>query len=170
MTAQQPTGWQGAKRLNDGSYRFQETRRTMGSFFMDQLITGGSSYGRKDIENRWWGNRKHFSSVINLWLTAKRHSSIGCRARTSPSEVTGNYGCWWVHINITRKQYAYGMPGSVWLCRLEITQSRLMSSKQSMPSLRSMKGRSCSHSAMSGLIMMPDQRSLRSWWILAWQD
>ena len=23
----------------------------------------------------------------------------------------GNYGCWWVHINITRKQYAYGMPG-----------------------------------------------------------
>ena len=20
-------------------------------------------------------------------------------------------GCWWVHINITRKQYAYGMPG-----------------------------------------------------------
>jgi hypothetical protein len=23
----------------------------------------------------------------------------------------GNYGCWWAHINITRKQYAYGMPG-----------------------------------------------------------
>lgn len=23
----------------------------------------------------------------------------------------GNYGCWWVYINITRKQYAYGMPG-----------------------------------------------------------
>ena len=23
----------------------------------------------------------------------------------------GNYGCWWVHVNITRKQYAYGMPG-----------------------------------------------------------
>lgn len=23
----------------------------------------------------------------------------------------GNYGCWWVHINITRKQFAYGMPG-----------------------------------------------------------
>ena len=23
----------------------------------------------------------------------------------------GNYECWWVHINITRKQYAYGMPG-----------------------------------------------------------
>lgn len=23
----------------------------------------------------------------------------------------GNYGCEWVHINITRKQYAYGMPG-----------------------------------------------------------
>jgi hypothetical protein len=23
----------------------------------------------------------------------------------------GNYGCSWVHVNITRKQYAYGMPG-----------------------------------------------------------
>lgn len=23
----------------------------------------------------------------------------------------GNYGCWWVYVNITRKQYAYGMPG-----------------------------------------------------------
>ena len=23
----------------------------------------------------------------------------------------GNYGCPWVHVNITRKQYAYGMPG-----------------------------------------------------------
>ena len=23
----------------------------------------------------------------------------------------GNYGCCWAHINITRKQYAYGMPG-----------------------------------------------------------
>lgn len=23
----------------------------------------------------------------------------------------GNFGCHWVHINITRKQYAYGMPG-----------------------------------------------------------
>ena len=23
----------------------------------------------------------------------------------------GNYGCWWVYINITRKQFAYGMPG-----------------------------------------------------------
>ncbi len=23
----------------------------------------------------------------------------------------GNYGCWWAHVNITRKQYAYGMPG-----------------------------------------------------------
>ena len=23
----------------------------------------------------------------------------------------GNFGCWWVHINITRKLYAYGMPG-----------------------------------------------------------
>lgn len=23
----------------------------------------------------------------------------------------GNYGCWWVHVNITRKEYAYGMPG-----------------------------------------------------------
>lgn len=23
----------------------------------------------------------------------------------------GNYGCWWIHVNITRKMYAYGMPG-----------------------------------------------------------
>lgn len=23
----------------------------------------------------------------------------------------GHYGCWWVHVNITRKQFAYGMPG-----------------------------------------------------------
>ena len=23
----------------------------------------------------------------------------------------GNYGCWWVYVNITRKEYAYGMPG-----------------------------------------------------------
>ncbi len=23
----------------------------------------------------------------------------------------GNYGCWWAHVNITRKQFAYGMPG-----------------------------------------------------------
>lgn len=23
----------------------------------------------------------------------------------------GNYGCCWIHVNITRKQYAYGMPG-----------------------------------------------------------
>lgn len=23
----------------------------------------------------------------------------------------GNYGCYWAHVNITRKQYAYGMPG-----------------------------------------------------------
>ncbi|MBQ3391561.1 MAG: hypothetical protein IJG56_04100, partial [Clostridia bacterium] len=23
----------------------------------------------------------------------------------------GNYGCWWAYINITRRQYAYGMPG-----------------------------------------------------------
>lgn len=23
----------------------------------------------------------------------------------------GNYGCWWIHVNLTRKQYAYGMPG-----------------------------------------------------------
>jgi len=23
----------------------------------------------------------------------------------------GNYGCPWIHVNITRKQYAYGMPG-----------------------------------------------------------
>lgn len=23
----------------------------------------------------------------------------------------GNYGCWWIHVNITRKQFAYGMPG-----------------------------------------------------------
>ena len=23
----------------------------------------------------------------------------------------GNYGCCWTHVNITRKQYAYGMPG-----------------------------------------------------------
>ena len=23
----------------------------------------------------------------------------------------GNYGCHWAHVNITRKQYAYGMPG-----------------------------------------------------------
>ncbi len=25
--------------------------------------------------------------------------------------VRGNYGCQWVYISITRKQYAYGMPG-----------------------------------------------------------
>ncbi len=24
----------------------------------------------------------------------------------------GNYGCWWVHVNITRKIYAYGIPGT----------------------------------------------------------
>ena len=24
----------------------------------------------------------------------------------------GNFGCWWVHVNITRKQFAYGMPGT----------------------------------------------------------
>lgn len=23
----------------------------------------------------------------------------------------GNFGCWWIHVNITRKMYAYGMPG-----------------------------------------------------------
>ena len=23
----------------------------------------------------------------------------------------GHYGCWWVYVNITRKEYAYGMPG-----------------------------------------------------------
>lgn len=23
----------------------------------------------------------------------------------------GNYGCCWIHVNITRKEYAYGMPG-----------------------------------------------------------
>lgn len=23
----------------------------------------------------------------------------------------GNYGCSWIYVNITRKQYAYGMPG-----------------------------------------------------------
>lgn len=23
----------------------------------------------------------------------------------------GNFGCWWAYANITRKQYAYGMPG-----------------------------------------------------------
>lgn len=23
----------------------------------------------------------------------------------------GNYGCYWAYVNITRKQYAYGMPG-----------------------------------------------------------
>ena len=23
----------------------------------------------------------------------------------------GNYGCWWAYVNITRKEYAYGMPG-----------------------------------------------------------
>lgn len=23
----------------------------------------------------------------------------------------GNCGCWWVYVNITRKEYAYGMPG-----------------------------------------------------------
>ena len=25
--------------------------------------------------------------------------------------VHGNYGCPWAHVNITRKQFAYGMPG-----------------------------------------------------------
>lgn len=24
----------------------------------------------------------------------------------------GNFGCRWVHVNITRKEYAYGMPGA----------------------------------------------------------
>lgn len=23
----------------------------------------------------------------------------------------GNFGCWWVYVNITRKMFAYGMPG-----------------------------------------------------------
>lgn len=23
----------------------------------------------------------------------------------------GNYGCWWAYVNITRREYAYGMPG-----------------------------------------------------------
>ena len=23
----------------------------------------------------------------------------------------GNYGCYWAHVNIARRQYAYGMPG-----------------------------------------------------------
>ena len=85
----------------------------------------------------------------------------------------GNYGCWWVHINITRKQYAYGMPGvslALPIGNHAITIDEFKTIYATMPSLRSMKGRSCSHSAMSGLIMMPDQRSLRSWWILAWQD
>lgn len=22
----------------------------------------------------------------------------------------GNYGCWWIYVDITNKQYAYGMP------------------------------------------------------------
>ena len=59
----------------------------MGLFFMDQLITGGSSYGRKDIEIGG-GKPEAFLVCDKSLLTAKRHSSIGCRARTSPSEVT----------------------------------------------------------------------------------
>ncbi len=23
----------------------------------------------------------------------------------------GNYGCWWIYVNFTRKEYDYGMPG-----------------------------------------------------------
>ena len=34
-----------------------------------------------------------------------------CKEGFTPGDHHGNFGCPWVHINISRKLYAYGLPG-----------------------------------------------------------
>ena len=45
---------------------------------------------------------ENFDAPFFEWLRQEGFSDAGYK---------GHFGCWWVHINITRKQYAYGMPG-----------------------------------------------------------
>lgn len=43
-----------------------------------------------------------YKAPFYAWLAAEGYTFAGYH---------GNYGCSWAYINISRKQYAYGMPG-----------------------------------------------------------
>ena len=66
---------------------------------------------RKTKANIWEGKKKAFLVCDESLKDCNAPFLEFLRTEGYTCSGKGNYGCWWVHVDITTKQYAYGMPG-----------------------------------------------------------